>query len=184
MTKFTAKLLTASAVGALCVLETLAVDPAAAAGDLAEIANISVQAKGALSEAALSQDVDAITEAGKRSDAVDAAMAQAQEAYLVMERAIENGDEDAAESAAEDLKACLEKAIDAYNGVIPAAVAEAVEQWKNDRKNSGTKGRPYDPVNVYERAWDSERMKDFYQNHFANCWESGVHPHDRETTPE
>lgn len=182
MTKFSTLLLTAT-LGSV-VLTASAADPAVAAGDLAEIASLSVQSKSALTDAALAGDVDAIAEAGKRSDAVDAAMAQAQEAFLAMERAMENGDQDVADSAAEDLKASLESAVDAFNGVIPEEVQQAIDQWKNDRKNTGTKGRPYDPVNVYDVPWDSASMRDFYQNQFANFWESGLSPQDRETTPE
>ncbi len=182
MTKFSTLLLTAT-LGSVA-LTANAADPAVAAGDLAEIASLSVQAKSALTDAALAGDVDAIAEAGKRSDAVDAAMAQAQEAFLAMERAIESGEQDVADSAAEELKAALENAVDALGGVIPEEVQQAIEDWKSDRKNAGAKGRPDDPVNVYEVPWDSARMKDFYQNNFANFWESGVLPQDKETTPE
>ncbi len=181
MTKFSTLILAALVAGTLNVH---AVDSAAAAGDLAEISMMSVLSKAALSEASLTGDVDAIAEAGKRSDAVDAALAQAQDAYAAMERALENNDEDAAASAVDELKSSLSKAVDALSGVIPDEIMQAVQQMRNNRRNSGARGRQGGPVNVYNVPWNSKRMRDFYQNHFSNCWESGIHPHDRETTPE
>lgn len=179
-------------IGSSCALAGLmvstsmaAVDPAAAAGNLAEIGSISVSAKANLSEAASGGDVDAIAEAGKRSDAVDAAMAQAQEAYSEMERALANGDEDTAKSAADDLMSSLEKAADALNGVIPEEVVNAVKEWKESKKNTGGgPGRPYDPPNMYDVPWNSQVMRNFYQNQFGNAWQSGVSPADRDATPE
>ncbi|MDF7826054.1 hypothetical protein P4B35_18635 [Pontiellaceae bacterium B12227] len=179
-------------IGSTCTIAGLmvstsmaAVDPATAAGNLAEIGSISVQAKANLSEAANGGNVDDIAEAGKRSDAVDAAMAQAQEAFSEMERALANGDEDTAKSAADDLMASLEKAADALNGVIPEEVVNAVKEWKESKKNTGGgAGRPYDPPNMYDVPWNSRLMRNFYQNHFGNNWSSGVTPGDRDATPE
>ncbi len=184
MTKQTVKIFAASMVCAFCAAESLAAVPADAAGDLAAIATISVQAKANLSNAALGGNVDEITEAGKRSDAVDAAMAQGQDAYLSMERADQNGDQDAVASASEDLKSSLAKAVNALNGVIPDEIAQAVARQKKAPKNTGVKGRSYDVPNVYDVPWNSDRMRDFYQNHFANFWDSGIRPQDSETTPE
>jgi len=182
MTKFPTLLLTAT-LGSVALTATAA-DPATAAGELAEIASISVKSKTALSDAALAGDVEAIAEAKKRSDAVDAAMAQAQQAYLNMESALERGDTDAADAASEELKSALSNAVASYDGVVSEEVQQAVAEWQSDREKSGAKGKPYDPVNVYEVAWDSARMKAFYQNQFANFWESGVLPQDKESTPE
>ena len=187
MTKLSKIILSSTCtVAGLMVSSSLAaVDPAAVAGNLAEIGSISVQAKANLSEAANNGNVDAIAEAGKRSDAVDAAMAQAQEAYSEMERALANGDEDTAKSAADDLMSSLEKAADALNGVIPEEVVNAVKEWKESKMNTGGgPGRPYDPPNMYDVPWNSQLMRNFYQNQFGNTWSSGVTPNDREATPE
>lgn len=185
MTKFSAKLLTVSVLGSLCVLESYAqVNPAQSAADLSEAEGIAVQTSADLAQAALAQNSEEINEAMTRSDAVAAAVAQAREAYLAMERALLGGDEDAAASYAAELKECLANAIDAANGVIPDAIADTIEHNRLENQNTGTLGRPGDPVNVYENPWNSDRMKAFYQNHFANMYESGVYPWDRETTPE
>lgn len=187
MTKLSKNIISsACTVAGLMVSTAMAVvDPAAAAGNLAEIGSISVQAKANLSEAANDGNVDGIAEAGKRSDAVDAAMAQAQEAFSAMERALANGDEDTAKSAADDLMSSLEKAADALNGVIPEEVVNAVKEWKESKKNTGGgAGRPYDPPNMYDVPWNSATMRNFYQNQFSTAWSSGVTPVDREATPE
>lgn len=169
----------------LLALPASAVDQAAAAADLAGIAAISVQSKANLSEAALGGDVDAIAEAGKRSDAVDASMAQAQEAYSEVERFSASGDEDAAQSAMDDLAAALEKAKDALEGVIPEEVVDAVKEWKNSKKNTGGgPGRPFDPPNMYDIPWHSQTMRDHMTEHWNNFWSSGCNPHDKDATPE
>lgn len=172
-------------IGVLCATAASAVvDQAAAAGDLAEISAISVKAKAALSEAALSGDVDAIAEAGKRSDAIDAAAAQATAAYATLESELASGNEDAAQSAVDDLKAALQRAIDAINGIIVGG-GPGGDQPKDGKGNSaGGPGRPYDPPNMYDVPWNSQTMRDFYQSQFGNFWMSGVNPPDQEATPE
>lgn len=170
-------------------VQVYAVDQAAAVGDLAEIASIAVQAKAGLSTAALGGDVEAIAEAGKRSDAVDAAMSQAQEAHSTMERAVANGDEDAAESAVEDLQASKQKALDALNGVIPDEVAPSSHDlWKEGQKNTGGgPGKAYDPPNMYRREGQTSGMQTFYQGLWGNFWasgRSGTGRGDRDATPE
>lgn len=173
----------------LCIgvtaLAATAADPAAAAASLSEISKISVDAKSGLAEAALSGDTEAIAEASKRSDAVDAAMAQAQESYMAMEKAIESGDEDAAQAAADAVMASLEKAADALSGVIPEEVMDAVKEWKDSKKNTGGgPGQPYDPPNMYDVPWNSAQVSSFAQSHSGNLWGSGSSPQDREATPE
>ena len=172
-------------VGLMVYSSVAAVDPAAAAGKLAEIGSISVQAKANLSEAANGGNVDSIAEAGKRSDAVDAAMAQAQDAFSEMERALANGDEDTAKSAADTLMVSLETAANAFNGVIPEEVVNVVREWKESKKGTGDgPGRPYDPPNIYDVPWNSHVMRNFYQDHFGNAWSSGTNPTDSDATPE
>jgi hypothetical protein len=167
------------------VVSASAVDQAAAAGALAEMSSISVMAKANLSEAALGGNVDEIAEAVKRSDAVDASVNQATQSYADIIVAVRNGDEDAAQSAADAINASLEKALDALNGVIPEQVADAVNQWKNSKKNTGGgPGQPYDPPNMYEVPWNSAQMNAFYQSQFGNFWNAGCDPSDNEATPE
>ncbi|MDZ8119771.1 hypothetical protein [Pontiella agarivorans] len=168
------------------VLNTFAVDSAGAAGDLSEIAKISVDAKVALAEAAKAGNADQVAEAGERSDAVDAAMAMALEAYSSMEKAVESGDEDAAQSAVDDIAAAVQKAKDALNGVISQDVKEAVKDWNEANENAGGSARrPYDIPNIYDVPWDSDQVRGFYQQQFANLWVSlGISPSDSEATPE
>ncbi len=168
-----------------------AVDQAAAAGDLAEIATISVQSKANLADSALGGDVNEIAESGKRSDAVDAAMSQGQEAHSAMERAVTGGDEDAAQSAVEDLQASKQKAQDALNGVIPDSLKQSVhDKWKEGQTNTGGgPGKAGDPPNIYNRPWQTQGMQSFYTGLWGNFWASGrTGGHrgrgDRDATPE
>lgn len=170
--------------GMLCATMASAVDQAAAAGDLANISTISVQAKADLAAAALAGDVDAIAEAGKRADAVDLAVAQAAAAYATLETELANGNDDAAQSAADDLKAAVQNATDALKGVITQDVVDAAKKLKQYRTSAGGPGRPNDPPNMYDVPWNSQAMRDFYQSNFGNFWMSGVNPPDREATPE
>ncbi|QBG47551.1 hypothetical protein EGM51_09155 [Verrucomicrobia bacterium S94] len=171
----------------LTSLTASAVDPAGAASDLSEIAKISVDAKAALAEAASSGNAELVAEAGERSDAVDAAMAMALDAYSAMEKAVESGDEDAAQSAVDDIADALQKAKDAINGVIALDVKEAVKD-RTEAANANTGGSAwgaYDPPNVYDVPWDSARVRNFYQRQFGNLWASlGNTPRDSEATPE
>jgi hypothetical protein len=163
-----------------------AADRAAAAADLAEIATISVQSKGNLAGDALGGDVDAIAESSKRSDAVDAAVAEGQQAHSAIERAATGGDPDAADSAAEDLKAALQKAKDALNGVIPEVKGDKHAEWKESQTNTGSgPGRAYDPPNIYNKPWQTQGMQSFYQGLlWGNFWASGRGTGDRDATPE
>ena len=173
----------------MLAIQANAVDQAAAAANLAEIATISVQSKANLASASLGGDIEAIAEAGKRSDAVDAAMAQGQEAHAAMERAVANGDEDAAQSAMEDLQASKEKANDALGGVIPDALAQSVHnQWKEGQTNTGGgPGKAYDAPNIYDVPWQTQGMRTFYQGLWGNLWASGRTGGgfgDKDATPE
>lgn len=160
------------------------VDRAGAAAVLAEINAISVIAKSNLGEST-KKTLDDIAEAQKRSDAVDATVSQANEAYLELERAIANNNQDEAKSAFENLLESLVNAVQALNGDIPDEVVSAVKQWKESKKNTGAgPGKPYDPPNMYDIAWNSQTMRDFYTSHFGNFWGSGVNPTDKEATPE
>ena len=166
-------------------LGVYAVDQAAAAADLATIASISGQSKANLAGAALGGDVDAIAEANKRSDAVDAAMAQAQEAFAGMERAIAGGDDDAAQSAADELKASKQKAMDALNGVIPQEMLNDIAEWKASKTNTGGgPGGAYDPPNIYDLPWQTAGMRNFYQSQFGSFWAAGRGTGDKDATPE
>lgn len=168
--------------GMLCATMASAVDQAAAAGDLANVSAIAVQAKADLAAAALAGDVDAIAEAGKRADAVDLAVAQAAAAYATLETELANGNEDAAQSAADDLKAAVQNATDAVGGNIqdmPEPTTPA-----RGKTSVGGPGRPFDPPNMYDVPWNSQGMRDFYQSSFGNFWMSGVNPSDKEATPE
>lgn len=168
--------------------QAFAVDPAIAVANLAKLATISAESKGNLSEAALSGDVDAIADASKRSDAIDAALAEGQEAYSVMERALVSGDQNAADAAAADLFAAVDKAMNALNGVIPDSVATGGEQ-KKAAPNRGGPGRPFDAPNYYENISDTAVQRGILQEVFGGFWASSSFGTrqgygDSEATPE
>lgn len=167
-----------------------AVDMAAAAGVMADVESIAVMAKANLAQAALGGDVDAIAEASKRSDAIDAGVAAAQEAYSAMERAVANGDEDAAGSAEDDLAAAQKQVRDALTGAIPETVATASDQWKESQANTGGgPGNAYDPPNIHDVPWKSQGLRAYYQSLFGTFHDASGFGHgrgfgDRDATPE
>lgn len=167
------------------LVQAQAVDMAAASGILADIAVMAVQAKANLAVAANSGDVDAIADATKRADAVDAAMAEALEAFATLE----NNPDDI--GAIEDMEAARQKADDALNGAVPEATPESMHVlWKESQENTGGgPGRAYDPPNIYDRPWHSQGLRHFYQGVFGNAWSASAHggSHvfgDRDATPE
>lgn len=168
-----------------------AADLADASGILADIAVMAVQAKANLAVAANSGDVDAIAEAVKRADAVDAAMSEALAAYNALETATEENDDDAAEEAFADMETARQKANDALNGAVPEATPASMHSlWKESQKNTGGgPGRSYDPPNIYDRPWHSQGLRHFYQGVFGTAWSAsangGSHVFgDRDATPE
>lgn len=169
----------------------LAADLAEAAGDMAEISTLSVQAKKNLVDDALGGNIDAIAESTKRSDAVDAAVAQGQEAQSEIVKAVQGGDNDAADSAADDLKSAVQKARDALDGVIPEPSATSKHAaWKKSQENTGGgPGRAYDPPNIYNDPSMSQGLQSFYQGLFGNFWGSSAFGDsrgfgERDATPE
>ena len=168
-----------------------AVDMAAARGILAEVGVMAVQAKANLAAAASSGDINAISDAAKRADAVDAAMAEAQEAFTAAERSTAGGDEDAAAANVSDLEAARQKAEDALNGAVPEPTPmSAQQQWKESQKNTGGgPGRAFDPPNMEDVPWQSQGLRAFYQNLFGSFWNAsgfggGRGFGDRDATPE
>ncbi len=149
-----------------------AADMAAASGVLAEVAVIAVQAKAGLASAANTGDVNAIAEASRRADAVDAALAEAQNAFAAMERAANGGDEDAAASAADDLEAARQKAGDALQGAIPEVSPKiAQEIWKESKTNTGGgPGGAYEPPNIYDVPWQTQGLRSLYTSLFGSFW--------------
>ncbi len=176
------------------LLQAQAVNMAEASGTLAGIAVMAVQAKANLANAASSGDIDAIADAIKRADAVDSAMASAQEAYSKMERASAGNDEDAATAAADDLEVARQNAFDALNGEVPEPTPQSKhDQWKEGQKNTGGgPGRAYDPPNIYDVPWQTEGLRGFYQGLFGNFWGASSHGgghqyhggHEYDATPE
>ena len=182
--------LVAGLMAMVLVNQAHAVDTAAAAGIMAEVESLAVSAKANLAEAALSGNVDAVAEAGKRSDAIDAGVAAAKEAYAAMERALANGDEDAAESAEDDLASALKQVKDALTGAIPDTVAGTTDQWKASKTNTGGgPGHANDPPNIYDVPWKSQGIRAYYQSlfgvfHNASGFGHGRGFGDRDATPE
>lgn len=179
--------------GAVCVAALLtvsnavAVDQAAATGALAEISVASVVAKANLANAAGSGDVAALAEAKKRSDAVDAAVAQGQEAYSEMERALESGDTDAADSAAEALGSALSTANNALAGNFSNEAP--VPASRQAPKLAGGPGEPGDAPNIYANPSATAAEAGVAQAVFGNFWNTSAFGTrtglgDREATPE
>ncbi|VGO15500.1 hypothetical protein PDESU_04083 [Pontiella desulfatans] len=161
-----------------------AVDQAAAAGTLAQISVVAVQAKANLVDAAGSGDIAAIEEAQKRADAVDAAASEAREAYSVLEQAKNAGDEDAAAAAEDDMNKAAQKAQDALNGVIPEDTAKEVAAWKESKTNTGGgPGNPYVP-NPRRILWGTTLSQDIMESQWDTIFASGRGIGDRDATPE
>lgn len=154
------------------LVQSQAADMASASGTLAEIAVMAVQAKANLAGAASAGDVGAIAEATKRADAVDAAMADAQEAFSAKENAQEQSASDAADDA---LSAAHKKADDALNGAVPEVTPKnAKEVWKESKKNTGGGPRDaYNPPNFYGVPWQSATMQSTYAAMFNNVYNAG-----------
>lgn len=168
------------------VNQSYAVDAAAAAGVMADLESLVVQAKEVLSKAALGGDVDAIAEANKRSEAIDTAVAAGRGALAAMEQAIANGDDDAAASAEEDLAAALSRASDALSGVLPASAAIASQ---NGEGNSTAGDGAEDLPNIYDVPWKSQGIRAYYQSlfgvfHDASSFGHGKGFGDKDATPE
>jgi hypothetical protein len=178
----------------ILALSASAADQIAAAAELAEISTIAVQAKANLTDAASGGVLDAIAEANKRADAVDAAAAEGAAAYAALEAAMNSGDMDAADSAAEDVSAALQKAKDALNGVIPVDKNAAKREWKESLTNTGGgPGKSYDPPNIYNKPSQTQTQQDQNQDTWGNLWSGGViggggfgsgSTGDRDATPE
>ena len=129
----------AGSVVAVAMVATLvqvqAADMAAANGTLANVAVMAVQAKANLASAANGGNIDAVSEAMKRADAVDAALTSAKEALAALDVAQNANDESAAMKA---LDAAQQRALAALNGPVPAPTQQsAKDQWKNSQKNTG-----------------------------------------------
>ncbi len=180
-------------LSALCAMtlvgQSLAVDVAESAGVMAEVEAMSVQAKANLASAALGGDMDAIAEAQKRSDAIDAAVAAARAAFAKMEGDVKSGDMDAAESSEDDLAASLVQVKDALMGAIPESLMAAAKEQKSKKQAKGRPGNPDNPPNIYEVPWKSEGIKAYYQGLFGEFWNASAFGHgqgfgDRDATPE
>lgn len=173
----------AAAISLSCISNASA--QADASADLAAIGTLSVQAKANLAIAALGGDVNAIAEASKRSDAVDAAMAQAQEAFSALEAAIASSDAAAVQAATDTIAASKQKATDALNGVIPESMVNEIAEWRASNPNTGGgPGDPYDPPNMFDKPWQTVGMRNFYASQFGSFWASGRGTGDTDATPE
>jgi hypothetical protein len=166
-----------------------AVDIAEAAGVMSEMEAMSVSAKASLASAALGGDMEAIAEAKKRSDAIDAAVAGARDAFARLESNVKNGDNDAAETAEDDLAAALVQVRDALMGAIPEDLLATAEGSTTTQKSGGSPGDPDDPPNIHEVPWKSEGIKAYYQQLFGEWWNASAFGHgggfgDGDATPE
>lgn len=163
-------------------------DLASASGLLADVAVMATQSSSALAAAANSGDVEAIAEAQKQVNAVDSAMAEAQEAYASMEREIAAGNIDAAASAEEDLVAAQQKASDALGGVFPQEGSQAGATGDQNQADAGGPGREDDPPNIYDTPWESDGLRSAKQGMFGVAWsassQGGSSYGERDATPE
>jgi hypothetical protein len=171
-------------------VQTRAADLASASGVLADIAVMVTQSSEGLASAANGGDVNATADAQKRSDAVNAAMTEGQEAYAAIENAVAAGDDDAAASASDDLDSAWQKAYDALNGAVPELSEHA--KWEESQKNTGGgPGRAYDPPNIYYDPSHSPNMQALSADLFGNIMSASMNGSDperdggdRDATPE
>ena len=179
-------LLTAACVF-LIAGRSVAVDLAEAAGVMAEIEAMAVSAKAAIADAAVSGGD--VVEAQTRADAIDAAVAQARDAFSNMELSIQSGDMDAADTAEDELAAALVLVRDALMGAIPEAMTDAGGNEGAAGQQQGTPGDPDDPPNIHEVPWKSQGIKAYYQSLFGDWWNASAFGHGRgfgdgDATPE
>jgi hypothetical protein len=148
-----------------------AADMVAAAGILANIESMVVQAKANLALAASSGDVAAISEASKRADAVDAASAEANQMFAALEGA---ADDSQAAKAMAGLEAAQTKADQALNGAVPEPTPKSKkEAWKESTSNTG--GSPdggFNPPNIYDVPWQSAGMRNVSAGMFSSVYGS------------
>lgn len=177
----------------LCALvmvgQANAVDLAEAAAVMSEVESMSVSAKASLAEAALGGDAEAVAEAKKRSDAIDAAVAAARNQFAQIEMYVKNGDTDAAESAFDGMGPILVQVKDALMGAIPEELLEEADNTATTEKSGGEPGNPDDPPNIHEVPWKSEGIKSYYQGLFGEWWNASAFGHGRgfgdgDATPE
>jgi len=164
-------------------------DMAEASASLAGVSVISTQANMELAKAALSGDINMLSDAQKRVNAVDSAIREAQEAYAAMESAVANGDAATAADAGDDLEAACQKADDALNGAVPEPSPQSVkEQWKESTINTGGgPGQAYDPPNIYQVPWQSAGIQSLYSSLFISVFSAGggtFSNSDTQATPE
>ncbi len=171
------------------VVQANAADLAEASAVMGEVESMSVHAKANLAEAALSGDTEAIAEAKRRSDAIDAAVASARNAFAELEMNINSGDADAADTAEDELAAALVQVKDALMGAIPETLVEQTQEGSSSELAGGKPGNPDDPPNIHEVPWKSQGIKAYYQALFGEFWNASAFGHGRgygdgDATPE
>lgn len=171
------------------VLPSKAIDLAEAAAVMAEVESMAVHAKANLASAALGGDTDAVAEAQKRSDAIDAAVAAVRTAYAQFERDFTNGDMDAAATSGDDMAGLLVQVKDALMGAVPEVAMDQSQEAGDEEMAGGAPGDPNDPPNIYEVPWKSQGIKAYYQGLFGEFWNASAFGHgqgfgDRDATPE
>ncbi|WP_372806814.1 hypothetical protein [Pontiella sp.] len=166
-------------------------DKIAASAILAELSTISVEAQANVVDAAATGNLEAMAEANRRADAVDAAVAAGQAASTAMDRAIEANDQDAADAAEDGVKDALQMAKDGLNGIVPKV--SATKAWKASKKNTGGgPADPYDAPNMYDIPSKTKVQQGVAQKSWGTLWSSGAIGSglesggfaDREATPE
>lgn len=176
-------------LAALCatalVGQSKAGDLADAAWVMSKIETLSINAKAKLAAAAVDEGANAVLEAKKRSDDIDAAVDAARAAYSKMEQAVNSGDTDGAAAAEKELAA---KLVLVKNALTGNPSGESVAASSN--KKSGHKtGRPDNPPNIYEVPFASGGIKAYYEELFGEFWNASAFGHgqgfgDRDATPE
>lgn len=173
----------------MLVGQSKAVDLAESAEVMGEVESMSVSAKAAIAEAALGGDTEAIAEAQKRSDAIDAAVAMARDAFASMKLSIESGNIDAAETAEDELAAALNMVADALMGAIPEEMTASDETGSAEQQAAGEPDDSEDPPNIHEVPWKSQGIKAYYQSLFGQWWNASAFGHgngfgDGDATPQ
>ena len=172
------------AVAGLLVLglanHTFASKAAEAAGVMADLESLVVQAKATLAKASL-ESTDAVADPLAQSAEVDKAVEAGREALAAMEQAMANGDTEAADAQEAKLAEALLQARNALQGIFPemAAAADPVDE----------PGKKYKKPNIYEVPWKSQGIRAYYESLFntfedARDFGGGRGFGDRDATPE
>jgi hypothetical protein len=152
------KLVAVTLVSLVAGASVLAADLSDGSAVVADLSVMAVDAKAAVAEAATTGDLIAISKAQAKADAIDAALAIANEQYAEMERAIAAGDQAAADEAFAAIEAARDEAVNPATPQQQPVVAG---------KRAATGGSGSSVPNIYERLSATTAEAAIAQTEFA-----------------